>query len=177
MSDILTPDDIKFLQELAHEIKTQDNACTAKPIYFSIEQEDREWGIDRECADGMAVIDADGEDFTDSKELIEWLIKNYTVTEEQVEELSELDDLEDIYDYCEHNKIGNLFAYTGYRNIEKHDGMFLTRKALKQHLDANYYHYKKNAHSYAHCAWRNPEFKRLLEIVEKFDCDNTEDKS
>ena len=167
MNDILTKEDIEFLQNLAHELKTQDTACTAKPVYYSIFQKDKEYGIDQDYADGMCVGGDEGETFLDEGELIQWIMDCYTVSDDQKLDLEDLD-LEEIVDYCKDNKICEL-TYTGYRNIEKHDGIFITNKALKEHVAKNYYHYKENPVSYAHHAWRNPEFERLLEIVEKFD--------
>lgn len=168
MNNLLTEEDILFLQDLANELRTQDTACTAKPVYYSIMQEDKEYGIDQEYADGMCVIGDEGETFTEANELIDWLIENYSGAEEQQDELRIIDDLEEIYDYCNDNKIVDSLTYTGYRDIEKHDEMFLTRRALKKHIEQNYYHYKENPVSYAHHAWRNPELEKLLKIVDKF---------
>ena len=168
MINLLTEEDILFLKELANELKTQDTACTAKPVYYSIMQEDKEYGIDQGYADGMCVIGDEGEVFTEANELVEWVFECYSPTEQQQEELRNFTDIEEIYDYCNDNNIVDSLTYTGYRDIEKHDEMFLTKKALKKHVELNYYHYKKNPVSYAHHAWRNPELEHLLKIVEKF---------
>jgi hypothetical protein len=169
MENVLTAEDIEFLKNLAHELKTQDTACTRKPVYYSICQQDKEYCIDQDYADGMCVGGDEGEIFTDSGELIEWIMENYSeeIDDSIEEQLREKPDLEEICEYCNEIDLCKL-TYMGYRNTEKHDGMFLTRKALKEHVAQNYYHYKANPVSYAHHAWRNPEFERLLEIVEKF---------
>ncbi|MBP2638805.1 MAG: hypothetical protein H6Q72_4712 [Firmicutes bacterium] len=165
MDNILTPEDIEFLRELGRELKTQDNAATATPIYFTIMQEDITTGIDEEYADGMCVCDCEGNIFIETDDFKKFLIENYADSFDA----EELEDMEiwELFGLAERCGVDDL-TYTGYRNIEKHDGVFLTRKALDDHVKANYYHYKKNPVSYAHHAWRNPEMKRLLEIVEKF---------
>ena len=49
---------------------------------------------------------------------------------------------------------------------EKFSNCFLTAKAAQEHLDANDYHYHKNADVYLNHAWRNPE----AELVSEFLC-------
>ncbi len=174
MTDLpLTKEDIEFLTKLAHELKTQDTACTRNPVYYTILQKDKEYGIDLNYADGMVAVGDEGEPFECKDDLMEWLLDNYELNNSQQEDIGELQDLEEICDFCKINDICDL-TYTGYRNIEKEDGVFLTKKALKDHVKKNHYHYKANPVSYAHHAWRNPEFERLLGIVEKFATADTE---
>ena len=46
MQNILTKDDIKFLKELAIELKTQDRQYTAKPVFYQIAEQKKIIGID-----------------------------------------------------------------------------------------------------------------------------------
>lgn len=50
-------------------------------------------------------------------------------------------------------------------------GCFLTKRAAKQYLDNNYYHHE-DGHTYAMTAWRNPEFERLLNILQTMNIDD-----
>lgn len=49
------------------------------------------------------------------------------------------------------------------------DTMFLTNRGAKKHLEANYYHYHKDAHTYAMTAWRSSEVKQLWDILDKIN--------
>lgn len=54
--------------------------------------------------------------------------------------------------------------------------MFLTNRSAKQHIKANYYHYHKEAHSYAMTAWRSSEVKQLWEILDKINWQELKDE-
>lgn len=193
MSDILTAEDVAFLKELAHEILTQDTACTATPVYYSILEKSKDVGIDPNYADGMLLGCEDHEWTEDEvdeaiRAIIEWHFdgveeddgiieqdidpdeedddSDKKTDKEKVEELRACTTLEEVYSFCEENGIDDMH-YTGYRDTETHKGMFLTKKALKKHVELNHYHYKKPV-SYCHHGWRNPELEKLLDIVKKF---------
>ena len=50
--------------------------------------------------------------------------------------------------------------------------MFLTKKGAKEHLEINYYHYSKRAHTFAMTAWRSPQVEQLMKILENCDFDS-----
>jgi hypothetical protein len=47
--------------------------------------------------------------------------------------------------------------------------MFLTKAEAKEHIEANHYHYTKEAHTWAMTAWRAPKVERLLKVLSEFD--------
>lgn len=53
------------------------------------------------------------------------------------------------------------------------DTMFLTQEEAQRHLKANYYHYTKDAHTYAMTAWRSPEVEDLLKLLRSIDFDES----
>jgi hypothetical protein len=48
------------IQEIGHNIRTQDNAITALPI-FCVQQRERIWGVDSDYASGVAWVDPDSD--------------------------------------------------------------------------------------------------------------------
>ena len=168
LNKILSSDDVEFLRDLARELKTQDTLCTAKPIFWQVREKVKRYAIDPNYSDSVCVLIGDdgGEHFEDVDEAKKHLVEDYEIPEE---DLSWIDELAEIEEFC--NKRDILCHYTGYDNDENKSGCFLTKKALDNHIKLNYYHYKqgKNTTGYCDHAWRNPELKRLLEIVEKFD--------
>ena len=166
-SDVLTSDDIAFLIALANELKTQDRAYTAKPVIYQIMEKKKEVGYEEDFADGMAVgIGDDSAEFYDNdvEGAKQFLVENYGFKDAAA--LAELKTLEDVADLCACLDVRAV--YTGYRDTETFKGFFLTKAALKRHVEANHYHYT-NPVSYAQYAgFRNPELERLLNIIEKF---------
>ena len=168
-SDILTTKDVEFLTTLANELKTQDTACTAKPVIYQIREAKKDVPIETDYADGVAlIIGEDGESFYDDDVVgaKESLICTWEFEWDERIKLGEAKTLADIAQFCE--DIGIRNHYTSYRNTETFQGFFLTKEALLRHLEANRHHYSEPV-SYAQAAgWRNPELERLLTIVEKF---------
>jgi AAA+ ATPase superfamily predicted ATPase len=193
INNLLTEDDVKFLKELAHELKTQDNRCTQKPIIFQIAQPylradihpDYQEPAKREICLG----DYDFEGFISEEDIekikgelleqCEYRLFNKHSTryiedelkEEIVNEVNAIEDYEDIINFLEwHDEIE--YHTRGLVEDIKYEGVFLTNRAAQQHLEANHYHYDKEGKPYTYCingGWRNPELTKLLEIVEKFD--------
>ena len=165
INKILTENDIKFLKELANELKTQDNLCTAKPLVHQIMENEYEYGYDLDYAEGRAMlISEESEPFHTAEEAKEWLNE----WNEPDDDLIGCEDFEDIENWCEERKI--RCSIIGYKKKEKYQNAFLTRKACEKHIQQNYYHYEqdKDTICYTNHGWRNPELQRLLEIVEKF---------
>jgi RNase H-fold protein (predicted Holliday junction resolvase) len=170
----LTLDDIKFLKELAHELKTQDNVGTAKPIFFQIRENQRVYGMAEGYSDDVClVIGDDGDSFDTVEEAISHLIEYYELEEDEVNNLNDLNTLWEIEEYCQEHEINSFVV--GYKEEPKYTGVFLTRSAIEQHIKLNHYHYKEPI-CYADHVWRNPQLEKLLEIVEKFDTYEVEEK-
>lgn len=92
-------------------------------------------------------LDEDVEDYiVEMSEMIEKLVE-YKVIDE--------DDYREVFYTNEHHVYPNT--------------MFITKKDAKEHLENNYYHYSKDAHTYAMTAWRSPQVEKLYEILENVD--------
>ncbi|NLI11164.1 hypothetical protein [Pelotomaculum propionicicum] len=162
--DFLTDEDIQFLKELARELKTQDTLATAKPVFWQIEEKDLVVGFDNYHSDDICLLL--GYNYTpvfSVKEAVNTLKDWYDYSDEEMNTLTDFDDIEE---FCE--KRGIQCTKTGYSYQKTYKNAFLTRKAIEEHIKQNHYHYKKPVR-YCRHAFRNPELKRLLQIVEKFD--------
>ncbi|MFW6015859.1 MAG: hypothetical protein ACOCRK_05435 [bacterium] len=167
--DILTKEDIKFLKELGTELKTQDHMGTAKPLFHQIRDWEYEYGYDPDYSEGVAIIIGDDyEPFHTLKEAIEHIEEWYEPEEKDLEELRKCYSFLDIEWWCTDRGFNSVI--TGYQKKYRSQNAFLTRKACRKHIEQNYYHYQqgKDTICYTDHGWRNPELKKLLEIVEKF---------
>jgi len=174
MKNILTQDDIKFLKELAIELKTQDRVYTAKPVIYQIREEEIITGIDINYADEICLVDTYDEVKIYKEEDINQLkehFNDYWQDEEKyqktLKQINNADSLEEIYEILEINDLDEFWELTGYIKQHKYSNFFLTKKALDKHVQQNHYHYKNPNYFVSH-AWRNLELQRLLDIVEKF---------
>ena len=177
LCEVLTPDDVKFLTELANELKTQNTAGTANPVIYQIMERKKDPGIDPAYADGMVLyLGEDSEEFFD-KDVAgaqSWL-RDDEWTADELATINAAVCLNDLAAFCERH--GVPYHFTGYRDSETFQGCFLTLRALNQHVAYNNYHYHHPV-SYAQAAgWRNPELERLLAIVEKFAAIDASEKS
>lgn len=94
-------------------------------------------------------------------------MSHWDFDERETAELKEAKTLEYIAQWCAYrDDIRCIF--TGYRDTETFRGFFLTKAALKRHVEANHYHYNHPVSCARAAGWRNPELERLLNIVEKF---------
>jgi len=162
--DILTPEDVEFLRDLANELKTQDTFSTAKPVFYQIEETVKIHGMDQDYSDDYEiVIGEDHDDFDNVEDAKKFLDEVYAA---KYRDLSVCNSLDDLVDYCHQHGIEAFVGY--YSNHSKKSGSFLTYRAAKKYLELNYYHHNSTVHTYCDHAWRKPELKRLLEIIEKF---------
>lgn len=157
------------LIELANEMTSQDPRGTRMPHMFQI----RDWKkiYDAEL-NGRTIIWLDrgnGIEIETVDQLIEYL--NDSDIEFNEDEIKEMwnrwqDRMFDdsLTDWFDENQI-SLEEYS-YSLEPEYTNCFLTAKAAQAHLDANYYHYHKNADVYLNHAWRNPE----AEIISEFLC-------
>ncbi|TDX48300.1 hypothetical protein [Orenia marismortui] len=166
---ILSKEEMEFLKDLGRELKEQDNLGTAKPLVWQIREDKKVFGLDPLYAeDRVCIVDCEGNTFYTVEEAMEdiedW---HYSNDEEVPQKVKEMDDLEELFNYMSDELGMDDLHYTGYEETHEYKGAFLTRKAAEIHLKKNHYHYK-NGTVYCNHGWRNPELKRLLEIVEKF---------
>lgn len=162
--------DYKFLQDLVYRLKTQDRKGTAKPVIYTIQTDEIQFVPDG-FADNLVYVWYDNGDvleFYDIEDLREHLLIDYCDDESiynlDADKVKSCKDYE-LVDYCVENDIG-IETYN-YIIKHKYQGAFLTRDACERHIKANNYHYK-NPKIYVTCGWRNPELRRLLEILNKY---------
>lgn len=157
---LIADDDIHFLKELAHELRTQDTRATRKPVVWKVREMELVLGIDPNFTDKACLIwDTESVSFN-IKDAVQYL------TEEcELSDLPMFGCLEDIESFCDERDIACVL--TGYDYREKLTGEFLTLKALEEHIQRYGYKYQK-PQTYCDYAYRNPELERLLRIVEQF---------
>lgn len=172
MEKILNKEDLEFLKELAHELKTQDNDYNASPVFWGIQQEiTRPTGeeysgtyIIYETSEGNEVYDSEEKDLEYFKN---YLLEGEHVTEKDLEDIDE----DNLFDFIKEHDLeeyfGESYITKNYELVEN-TGAFLTKRAAKKHIELNSYHYNK-PRTYAMTAWRNEEFGKLIKIIEKFD--------
>ena len=195
MSELgISKQDIEFLKELQHELLTQDHVCQASPRFWVVQGTIREYGIDSQYScDGSTLVHTEewSELAETMKEAFEYLTTEFEyaddVTLEFIESedkivatkkddlnhIENLCDLDDVQDFIGERNNSGFYEVCHYRNVAKNyeNTMFLTNRECKAHIKANYYHYPKDAHSYAMTASRAPEVSKVWNILEKINCD------
>ena len=164
---------MQFLVELAQKLKTQDNRATAKPLIFTIKEQVKIIGLDREYGEEVCLVDEEGGVYTSPEEVIEhivdYIIQDETQTFEDFAKAYDVvvdeTNLESLLELI--NVAGHEWTLSYYQTQERFRGEFLTEEAAIEHLQANRYHYNETATVYCKHAWRNPELEQLLTIVEK----------
>ena len=131
----------KFMRDLAHELKTQDNACTAEPVYLVMEK-DWIYGVDEDYFyETEKVFIDDAGEITTSKEL------GYE-------------------EYLRMEETGQICAV--YRAPEKrYVQFFLSRKAADEYIATQSHRHRGDLYVYVDSVCRNPEIKTLRETVMK----------
>lgn len=193
----LTSEDVAFLSDLQEQLNTQPHLCQADPRFWVIMDYDyRPAGdaddIDRVCIDAFGAFDYYTPDeicrlaYDDALELggkdyaAEWL------DEYDLERIEKPDGayavqpqaflgyrslFEVISEVCEYYTSARSWSF----QLETKESciapntMFLTLAEAKAHLAANYYHYDKDAHTYAMTAWRSPQVEQLYKILHEVD--------
>ena len=160
----LTDDDLQFLKQLAHTLRSQDSA---KPVIFQVYERGRRILIDPDYADGMClVLGEDGEEFfEDTLEQAKEFLGEAELSPEQEDALSKVSTLDELKDFCDDADID--CHWTGYVEDADFHGAFLTQEACERHIAVNRHHYADPI-VFTASIWRNPELERLLAILEKF---------
>ena len=166
---ILNKEDIQFLRELGTELKTQDNMSTAKPIFFQVYEEKIRTDFDPDYTDNVCIVL--GDDYVpiiNLDEAKEFIKEYYIDKQDDLSELEDIDNFQELTWFCENRDIPAI--YTGFKKYRVWTNVFLTRKACRKHIkqNAHYYAQGKDTQTWCSHAWQNQEFKRLLEIVDKF---------
>lgn len=149
------PDDVvKFLKELATEIKAQDNRATASPYFYIVK------GLTQLVAppgygEGDSYYYSREREAAHTKD--EWI----PILKEHDEENGTSTDIDAFIVDCEE---------FGMHSVDVEENVFLTFKGYKEHMDLNGHNYRhlKDVHSFVKYAWRNPEMTALLKAIMAF---------
>lgn len=167
-------EDIEFLRELQHELNTQETDGQAAPRFWGIIET-----IKRPSPEGYGEPTFyNPDDFLNYtlEEFVQTIEEDFLTNNNDLKSLwEEIDksDVDDVQDFA--NDVLGLDVDIVYMDdvelISQQTGCFLTKRAAKQYLENNYYHHD-NGRTYAMTAWRNPEFERLLNILQTMNIDD-----
>lgn len=154
--------DLAFLKDLAHEIKTQNNRATAHPYYFTVQRKRRFVGADASLGGETVWIDHGSGDYTE-----------YATEEAAIAQIIfDGVDPKEAQKYFDEN-----FKEYGVFEYEEDVNVFFTMKGFREHMRLNAHNYggldpdnykdTEKVYSYCHHAFRNPEIKTLLEIIQR----------
>ncbi|MFW9970256.1 MAG: hypothetical protein ACFFDF_08660 [Candidatus Odinarchaeota archaeon] len=170
----LDNENIQFLKDLQEELKNQDNDCQASPRYWTVgdyrmdpcpEEYQDEYHVNAPNRDYYGSLD-ELLDQIKEEEFGEYSEDAKEEFEEIECEISGIDWIKKHYD-----EDADLIPVREEHFVHPNT-MFLTKAEAKKHLELNYYHYSKQAHTYAMIAWRAPKVERLLNILETIDWDS-----
>lgn len=143
----ISEEDLKFLQDLSREMRNQDNRATASPYYYVV-QTTKTLPSDPNFSEEKVWIDS----YTMYKTYDEIREDFGVTTDEEVEAI-----------------IDSQMDETAIQDVEEEHNVFLTLKGYEEHMKLNGHNYrapfKNNACSYIKHAYRNPEMKRLFEVI------------
>jgi hypothetical protein len=157
------------LIELATEMTSQDPRGTRMPHMFQIRDWKKVYDADLNGDTHIFLDRGNGIEIETVEQLIDYLndseIKFVDVEiKEMWDNRAEYSWQSDLSDWL-YEKGSDLEEHS-YSLVPEYTNCFLTANAAQAHLDANYYHYHKNADVYLNHAWRNPE----AELVSEFLC-------
>jgi hypothetical protein len=144
----LTPDQIVRLQALALELKTQDNAFTADPV-FIVQRRVRDFGIEIDYREVTAWIDCEGTVVTKKDD------------PERFEEFEECAEGYDQFDDAD----GTGWLRTGYRERWEFVQAFLTRRAAEEFRVEMAHRIGTETRVYTESAFANYEWKFLRALI------------
>ena len=171
----MTKEELEFLKELQHELRTQDTDGQAAPRFWGILEEGQQvvpdgFGdyievVDKTCGDAETYSP---EDYV--SHVRELLLEEDDEEMDDVWEDTDKDDIKDVVwfanTYLDRN--AEVFEIKKTTHVSEQTGCFLTKRAAKKHIELNWYNYR-NAKTYAMTAWRNPEFEKFMGIFENLD--------
>lgn len=187
-----------WLKELQEKLKidavfASETLAQAQPVFYTI-MDYRYDIVPDDYGDIIRYIDSDADITYDPKSALESLIENERATAEEIANSAEGQMLNITFD--ENNKLDSSVSeyhicwFLDDSPIAEHltrhsfvkvsfivpDTMFLTHAEAAEHLKANYYHYTKDAHTYAMTAWRSFQVRDLLRLLRAIDFDASDIK-
>lgn len=165
----LSKDDYEFLKDLCHELNTQEHDGQADPRYWGILETKKEpspEGI------GKPVIYMGDGCTMDAKEVVDYIETDYLPdSRDETKDSWDMVDKDNLNDLIEfmHDIFGlyetKIVWVDTQQRVSDQTGCFITKRACKQHIEDNRHNYCR-PQTYAMTAWRNPEFERLLTILQ-----------
>lgn len=143
----LSSEDLAFLRGLQEELNTQPTLGTADPRFWVI--------MDYEYVPTEDWIYVDAIDFNGHSQVSEYSF-----------DFGEVDEIR--AEYLEAHPDDSIDFLVRRRFISS-NSLFLTLREATEHLKANWYHYDKAAHPYCSCAFRSPQFERLIKVLRTAD--------
>lgn len=183
----LSSEDLAFLRGLQEELNTQPTLGTADPRFWVIMDYEyvptEEWiymdaidfnGQTLDVADFLDCIYGEVLEHDGGDAATRWLEEHHIRLDEdghsQVSEYSfdfgEVDEIR--AEYLEAHPDDSIDFLVRRRFISS-NSLFLTLREATEHLKANWYHYDKLAHPYCSCAFRSPQFERLIKVLRTAD--------
>lgn len=174
----------QFLQDLQHEMLTQDTVGQADPRFWVVTQIEKVYGVEND-ADGYEIMYNGEETPEDLEGLYELLLEiienkglefNTQLTEDCIkfEGYRKMTNIIEVYEFIKYDLHEycnvELIPYINERKIVPNT-MFLTLRECEEHIKKNYYHYNQPK-SYAMTAWRSPQVEKLYKILKETDWEN-----
>ena len=169
----LSKDDIAFIKELSHKMKTQDTRGTAQP-YALIIGEKTTRVTDPQYSDKIAVHWNETDHY--SLDALTASIAEYYDDEHHpaIQCITEnIDDMSDLfrYEYKISQLLGDSFNVYAYEEVEDFSGsyggnFFITEESAKNYIEQNR-HNLSEPFTYGIHLRRNPEMAKLYEIIHK----------
>ncbi|MBI9113033.1 hypothetical protein [Maridesulfovibrio ferrireducens] len=116
------------LQKLAKELRTQDNLCTADPIFLVMEKE-RVYGLKSGYSDDYVWLDNEGDKYESLKDINDFLIDVYEGTERTVKTAEQAEEAG--------------FTKVYYQEIDRFKCPHFTRKAAELYITQNAHNLRK----------------------------------
>lgn len=132
-----TPD---FLQELAHQMRSQDNRCTSYPVY-TVQEKMLITGIDTDYTERTGWFHAEGQQAEGEEAAM--LEAGYQETGNEPED----------------------WYRTGYLHRWEQVAAFFTLSAAENYIQANTHRHKGELRTYVESGYRNPEWKELRRLL------------
>lgn len=176
----LTEDEIEFLKVLSYRLNTQDQRCTAYPIWKVCDIE-RKYGVSDDIADGYCIFNVDtGEVYLDCNEIINKIVYEESdklgisfkdiqevVTRYNVEDEVNLCSLYSIFEFIVKILKWESYSYCGYIDSINVCATFVTEKEAESFMENNKYKYSDDAYIYVDSAYGNLEIMMLIDILKK----------
>ncbi len=167
MINNLTTEDFEFLKELKHELNTQSSRMTANPRVYQVRHEKFQADVNEEGdyfqAEHEGEVLGIFEWNQEGVEELKFILRENT-DDGDIETLEEIGNIS--LENLENENIGLYCVNGDFKNV--YSNAFLTEKACREHIECNRHHYR-NPVDYLNYAFRNPEMKKLLEILSKIE--------